>query len=603
MRPHSQATRLFGYLRKAPRTELQEAMRHCHSALGTVVAFSMIINVLMIASPIYMLQVYDRVLSTGRMETLAALTLIVGSALFIMCAIDSLRTAITVRIGAWLNNQLGPVYLASSMRAQLKGKGPGAQPLRDLTQLQGFIATQGLSAFFDFPWVPVFVAIIWCLHPLLGTVALVAAIALLLLSIANDAITRRPLLEANQAQIRATQFADTAIRNAEVVWAMGMLPAMIERWRASNNVAVEALRGASERSGKLVATTKFMRLFVQIAILGVGAILVLRSELTAGGMIAASILLSRALAPVELAMTAWRGLTSARIAYGRLRAQIEAFPTEPDRIRLPAPQGRIAVENLTFAAPGTGQAILRQVSFAVEPGEILAVIGPSAAGKSTLCRSIVGIAEPTSGKVRLDGSEIEHWDHDQLGRFVGFLPQDVELFAGTVRENIARMGAADDEAVVEAARLAHAHEMIQLLRQGYDTEIGEGGARLSGGQKQRLGLARAVFGDPRLIVLDEPNSNLDQAGEVALASALTALKQRGAAIIVVGHRPSTLAMADKVLLLKEGRTDLFGPRDQVLQTLREGSSQGRRPPSFPMQRHAQHANGNAEQNQRGVGVP
>lgn len=601
MRPHSQATRLFGFLAHAPRTELQEAMRHCRSAFGTAAVFSLVINMLMVASPVYMLQVYDRVLTTGRMETLAALTLIVGIALLIMCALDSLRTAITVRIGAWLNNQLGPVYLASSMRAQLKGSGPGAQPLRDLTQLQSFVATHGLSAFFDFPWVPVFVVIIWCLHPLLGTVALVAAVALLVLSVTNDAVTRGPIREANQAQIKATQLADAAIRNAEVVRAMGMLPAMIERWRASNNVAVEALCRGSERSGKLVATTKFVRFFVQIAILGVGAILVLRGELTAGGMIAASILLSRALAPVEVAMTAWRGLTSARIAYGRLRAQIDAFPTEPDRIRLPAPEGRIAVENLTFVAPGTGQAILRQVSFAVEPGEILALVGPSAAGKSTLCRFIVGIAEPTSGKVRLDGSEIEHWDHDQLGRFVGFLSQDVELFAGTVRENIARMSEADDEAVVDAARLAHAHEMIQLLPQGYDTEIGEGGARLSGGQKQRLGLARAVFGDPRLIVLDEPNSNLDQAGEAALAAALAELKQRGAAIIVVGHRPSTLTMADKVLLLKEGRIELFGPRDQVLQTLREGSSQGRRSPSFPMQRDGQHANGNAEK--REVGVP
>jgi PrtD family type I secretion system ABC transporter len=566
--------------RQKQKTELEQAMRDCRSAFAVVALFSLIINVLMLASPIYMLQIYDRVLTTGHIETLSLLTLIIGTALLVMCALDSVRTGITVRAGLWLNDRLGPVLVASGVQARLEGDGAGAQPLRDLSQVQGFIATQGLTAFFDAPWVPVFVALIWILHPLLGMIALLAAILLFMLTLGNELATRPATLAANQALIRATQQADVAIRNAEVVRAMGMLPAMIERWRVTNAASVDGLRRASERGGFIVASSKFVRFFVQIAILGVGALLVLRGELTSGAMIAASILLGRALAPFEMAMGAWRNFTATRIAYARLKTHLQAYSHCVERTRLPAPTGRLTIDRLSYVSPITRQPILQHVSFAVEPGEAVAVIGPSAAGKSTLCRFLVGLLAPSSGKVRLDGAELGHWDPDQLGRYIGYLPQDVELFAGTVRENIARMTKAEDEEVVEAAILAHAHHMIAALPDGYETHIGDGGARLSGGQRQRIGLARAVFGDPRLIILDEPNANLDQAGEAALAAAVAELKARGKALLIVGHRPSTIAQADRILWLREGRVELFGPRDEVLQRLREASAANSGPPGI-----------------------
>jgi ATP-binding cassette subfamily C protein/ATP-binding cassette subfamily C exporter for protease/lipase/ATP-binding cassette subfamily C protein EexD len=348
-----------------------------------------------------------------------------------------------------------------------------------------------------------------------------------------------------------------------------MLPAVIERWRKTNGEALKALRRSSERGGIILAFTKFLRFFVQIAILGVGALLVLRGELTAGGMIAASILLGRALAPVEMAMSAWRNFASSRQAYGRLKKQLEDFPTADGRAWLPTPKGRIVVEDVIFTAPRSSRLILFNVSFTLEPGEAIAMLGPSGAGKSTLCRLLVGIGSPKGGSIRLDGSELTHWDPVQLGEYVGYLPQDVELFAGTVSENIARMGKIQEREVVRAARLAHAHEMIQSLPEGYSTQIGDEGMTLSAGQRQRLGLARAVYGNPRIIILDEPNANLDEAGEAALAAAVGELKRRGAGLIVVGHRPSTLAQADKILVLKDGCVALFGPREQALQQLQK----------------------------------
>jgi PrtD family type I secretion system ABC transporter len=315
-----------------------------------------------------------------------------------------------------------------------------------------------------------------------------------------------------------------------------------------------------------------VRNFVQVAILGLGAYLVLKQELTAGAMIAASILLGRALAPIEMVIGAWKNLMQARLAYQRLATQLDQYPPAPQRTALPVPEGRLDVNNLIFCAPNTGQPILRGISFTGEPGEAIAVIGPSGAGKSTLCRLLVGLADPDGGEVRLDGSTISNWDARQLGQHVGFLPQDVELFTGTVRENIARMNKDESDAVVEAAVAAHAHPLIQRLPQGYDTQIGDGGVRLSGGQRQRIGLARAVYGDPRLIVLDEPNANLDQAGESALADAIAELKRRGCLLIIVGHRPSTLAQADKVLVLQDGMVTMFGARDDVLETLSAESS-------------------------------
>ncbi|KLK93420.1 peptidase [Microvirga vignae] len=563
-------------------TELDKALSACRSAFWIMALFSLVINLLLLTQPIYMLQVYDRVLTTGHLETLITLTGLAAIALLLLGALDSLRSAVTARIGCWLYNRLGPVYLANGVNARLLGDTAGAQPLRDLSQVQTFIATQGLTVFFDAPWVPAFVILIWMLHPVLGILALCSAIILLALTIANDLLTRKPNLTANLAQISATQQAEAAIRNAEVVCAMGMLPAIVERWRNSNALAQSAIRTSAELGGVLVGLTKFMRFLVQIAALGLGAWLVLRGELSPGAMIAGSILLGRALAPVELAMSVWRGFSSARIAYGRLKLRLQNSPVDINRTRLPTPAGRLTVENVTYLLPQDRRPVLRNVSFVVEPGEAVAIIGPSAGGKSTLCRLLVGTAIPSSGQIRIDGSQIDHWDQDQLGQFIGYLPQDIELFATSVRENIARMGQVDDQAVVEAAMTAHAHELIQHLPQGYETQIGDGGTGLSGGQRQRVGLARAVYRNPRLIVLDEPNANLDQAGESALAATLHELKQQGTALIIVGHRPSTLAQADKILLLKDGRVELFGPREQVLQTLRGLAATSGKPGTVPM---------------------
>lgn len=562
--------------------DLQQAVADCRSMIWMLGFFSLAINILMLASPIYMLQVYDRVMVTGNVNTLVMLTGLTAAALLLLGLLDSARNSMTVRMGCWFADRLGPVYLASSVRARLLGDGSGALPLRDIAQVQSFIVSPGMTVFFDAPWTPVFLALIWMLHPALGMLATGSAVVLLVLGVLNEASTRGAMQTSNLAQIAATQQAEATIRNAEVVRAMGMLPALIERWRDLNENATTALKLANERNGLLLGFSKFARLFMQSAILGLGAYLVLGGELSGGAMIAASILLGRALAPIEMMMSTWRNFGLARLAYGRLKTRLKMMPEEPRRTRLPVPTGLVKVDRVTFTPPGAAAPVLQQVSFEARPGEAIAVIGPSASGKSTLCRVLTGIAHPGAGEIRLDGSELAHWEPDELGCHLGYLPQDVELFSGTVRENIARMGPVDDRAVVEAAMMAHAHEMIQHLPEGYDTPLGDGGMRLSGGQRQRIGLARAVYGAPRLIVLDEPNANLDQVGEAALSATIEEMKQRGSTLLIVGHRPSTLAQADKILLIKEGRVELFAPREEALRRLRlVANAAGVGPASMP----------------------
>lgn len=566
-------------------TELDRAMEECRKSAGTLLLFSLAINLLMLASPIYMLQVYDRVMVTGSVDTLVLLTIMAAAAMLLLGLLDGLRSVLTVRMSSWLADRLGPVYLAHSVRSRLLGDGGGAQPLRDISQVQAFVSSPGLSVFFDAPWAPVFLLLIWLLHPALGILAVCSTLVLLGLGLANEAATRAVIVAANQAQIAATLQAETTIRNAEVVRAMGMLPTLTERWRAANEVGVVAAQSAGERSGLIIGVTKFARLFMQSATLGLGAFLVLKGEVSGGAMIAASILLGRALAPVEQAMGTWRNFTVARVAYNRLKARLQSLPEERRRLRLPDPAGFLTVDQVSYTPPGARSPVLHQVSFQARPGEAIAIIGPSASGKSTLCRLLVGVARPSSGEVRLDGSDLAHWDPEQLGRHLGYLPQDTELFPGTVRENISRMLDGDEAAVIQAAQLAHAHEMIQRLPNGYETAVGDGGLRLSGGQRQRIGLARAVYGVPPLIVLDEPNANLDQVGEAALSAALEEMKRKGSTLLIVGHRPSTIAQADKILLLKDGRVEVFGPRDDVLKRLRVAASG-----ATPLERIAQRDN-------------
>ncbi|NDV49632.1 MULTISPECIES: type I secretion system permease/ATPase [unclassified Salipiger] len=559
--------------RPEPETVLDEALRKCRGAFLTVGVFSLAINLLMLSSPLYMLQVYDRVLSSGRTETLVLLTGILGLALLTMAMLDTARSRVALRIGVWLNETLGPELLRVGLKARLSGRAAGGQAFRDLGQVQSFIGGQAMTAFFDLPWTPFFIAVTWVLHPVLGMIALGAALLLLALSVGNELVTRRLLRSANSSQLKGNSLAEGTISNAEVVRAMGMIGSMVRRWQAQNaETQADTLR-ASERNSYITGTAKFLRYFAQSLMLGAGAYLVIHGLTTPGSMIAGSILLGRALAPVDMAMSAWKNFSGARLAYGRLSELVTDFPREPARMALPAPSGRLQVKDLTVIGPNGPQ--LARVSFEIAPGEVVAVIGPSAAGKSTLCRAIVGLVKPNSGTVSIDGVRIDHWDPDELGPHIGFLPQEVGLFEGTVRMNIGRMAEAAPEEVVEAATRARVHEMISQLPQGYETRLGDRGAGLSGGQKQRIGLARAVFRSPALIVLDEPNANLDQAGEAALSAAVLELKEAGASLLIVGHRPSTLAQSDKVLLLRGGVVQAFGPRQEVLGRMREATAASR----------------------------
>jgi ATP-binding cassette subfamily C protein/ATP-binding cassette subfamily C exporter for protease/lipase/ATP-binding cassette subfamily C protein EexD len=486
-----------------------------------------------------------------------------------MCLLDTLRASIALRTASWLNEKLGPLYLESCCKAQIAGDAVGTETLRDLQHIRSFVATQGMAAIYDAPWVPIFVVFIWILHPYLGMVALTSAIVLLAISLVTEYLTLDPNEAAEETSIELMRLADVTVRNAEVVQAMGMMPAMADRWKKLSKIETDATHAASDLSSRLLTLSKFLRAFVQIAILGVGAYLVVENQITPGAMIAAAIMLGRALSPVELAIAMWSSFIATRLAYHRLKEHIKTYPPEAPRTELSEPDGYMLVRGVSFDAPEGGPRILKDVSFDILPGEVLAIVGPSGAGKSTLCRLLVGLNRPATGRILLDGSDLHHWDRNQLGRALGYLPQEVELFPGTVRENIARMAVAPDKQVLAAAERAQVHDLIQRLPHGYDTVVGWGGVRLSGGQRQRVGLARAVFGRPCLVVLDEPNANLDQTGEIGLAEALKDLKRTGTAVVVVGHRPSTLAQADKLLVLQDGRVAHFGRRDDVMKAWSE----------------------------------
>ncbi|MFW6077555.1 MAG: type I secretion system permease/ATPase, partial [Hyphomicrobiales bacterium] len=424
-----------------------------------------------------------------------------------------------------------------------------------------------LLPFFDAPWAPLFILVIFLLHPVLGFIALGSAIVLLGFAVANDVFSRLARANTSGDQMANSVFAATALRNADVVHAMGMQPAVVALHDRRQNDINAATQVGAERTAMITGASKAVRIGVQVAILGVGAYLVTLGELTAGGMIAGSIILGRALAPIEQGIGAWRSFTAAREAHGRITALLRAVPAALEPTALPAPTGRLSVENLSLQLAGQDKPVLRNVNFGLEPGSVMAVVGPSAAGKSTLCRLLVGSWRPAAGHVRLDGAELGQWRSEDRCRYVGYLPQAIELFGGTVRDNIARLGDADDAAVVEAATRAGCHEMILRLPRGYDTEIGEGGAFLSGGQRQRIGLARALFGSPRLVVLDEPNSNLDQEGESALIAAIAEIKRQGATVVLVSHRFAMMRVVDMIGVLKGGTMDKFGPRDQMLEEL------------------------------------
>lgn len=559
---------------KIPKNEINDVLSSFKSAFRTVGIFSAIINLLMLAPSLYMLQVYDRVLQSQNGITLLMLTILMLGAYAFMGALEYIRSFVLIRIGAKLDMQLNKRIYTAAFEQNLKRAGGNAgQALQDLTQIRQFITGNGLFAFFDAPWFPVYLAVIYMFDVYLGLFATAAVVIMVVLAYLNEVVSKKPLAEANAMAIASSNLATNNLRNAEVIEAMGMLPNLMSRWFKSHSRFLQLQAEASEKSGKVTAMSKFVRISVQSLVLGFGAILVIDGKMTPGMMIAGSILLGKATGPIDQLIGVWKQWSGVKSSYERLNVLLKDNPPRFAGMDLPKPTGAITVEEVTAAPPGSPVAVIKGLSFALVPGDVLGVIGPSGSGKSTLARLLVGVWPAAVGKLRLDGADIFQWNKDQLGPHIGYLPQDIELFGGTVSENIARFGEVNSEKVIAAAKLAGVHEMILHFPQGYDTQLGDGGAGLSGGQKQRIGLARAMYDNPSVLILDEPNSNLDDIGEQALVVAINDLRQKGKTIVMITHRTSVLGVTNKLLILRDGIAQAFGPRDEVLKALSQSNQQ------------------------------
>ena len=538
--------------------------------LGAIAAFSFFINLLFLAPAIFMLQVFDRVLPSNSNETLVVLLLGTGIALVILLFLDYVRNRLQNLLGHIIDEHLSPpVVKAIVARIARAPHSPRSDGIRDVATLKTLFSANGLVALFDAPWVVIYVAVIWLFHSALGMGAALAAILMLTLAWLNDRVSRGVLEELQKEGRQASQYVESSLRNAEVLQALGMTENLLSRWRKLQGKVAASQTSASRRTVSFMALTKFLRQAIQIGMLALGAYLVLTQQASAGVMIATTVLLGRAIQPVEQLVGSWRMLIEGRSAFRRLGELSEHFERQEPRVTIPRPEGVLTVDSVSFRAPGTEKPILVNVSFSLCAGEALAILGPSAAGKSTLARLLTGVWSASTGTVRLDGADVAYWPRQTLGPWIGYVPQDVELFDGSVADNIARLGEVDSEAVVKAANRANAHEMILGLEQGYDTKVGEQGGRLSPGQRQRIALARALYGDPRLVILDEPNANLDGEGEIALAQAMSGLRSEGITSIVVTHRPSLIAHVDKILMLSAGRVQKFGPASEVMKVLQQ----------------------------------
>ena len=545
--------------------EMLAALTAYKRAFFNIGLFSAVINLLMLAPALYMLQVYDRVLASGNQMTLLMLTLMILGLFGLMGALEWVRSQVVIRLGTQMDMRLNQRVYDAAFEAQLRTGSPAAaQALNDLTSLRQFATGNALFAFFDAPWFPVYLFVIFMFSPWLGLLALGGAVLLMLLAWVNQHVSQAPLKAASELSVQATQQASAHLRNAEAIEAMGMLDTLRGRWLAQHTAFLAQQNLASEKTATVSAWSKGVRLALQSLVLGLGALLAVQGEITAGMMIAGSILMGRVLSPIDQLIGVWKQWSSARLAYQRLEALLHSYPARAQRMALPAPRGELAVEQLSASAPGTRRATLANLSFTLPAGQVLGVIGPSGCGKSTLARLLIGVWQPLAGKVRLDGAELSQWDKHQLGPHLGYLPQDIQLFAGTIAQNIARFAEVDADKVLAAAQLAGVHQLILQLPDGYETRLGEGGAGLSGGQKQRIGLARALYGLPAVIVLDEPNSNLDEAGEQALLQAITQLKQHKRTLILITHKPNVLTLTDQLLILREGQLQAFGPTAKVL---------------------------------------
>ena len=581
------------HTQRAPRAStLSGALSACRSAFLGVGAVSLVINLLMLTGPMFMLQVYDRVLASRSVPTLIVLAGLAGALYVFFGLLEDLRGRSLLRIGQRLDTQLSGASFAAAVNLPvvLGRRGARLDPVRDLELVRQFLTGAGPAALFDMPWMPIYLAIVFLLHPYLGFLALGGAAIIVALLIINEATSRKPTQELASLNGQKAATLSSIRRNGEVVSAMGMLETLTNRWNAGNQRFLSHQQRASDRALMFSSITKAFRFLLQSAVLGLGAWLVIRQEMSSGSMIASSIITSRALAPVEQAVAHWRSFVGARQARRRLDEVLGAEVHAPET-ELPAPHRDLKVENLMVAAPGETAALVQGASFRLAAGDGLGVIGPSGSGKTSLLRALVGVWPTSRGAVRLDGSELNQWTRTALGASIGYLPQDVELFEGTIAENIARFEPQPaSEAVLEAARFAGVHDLVAGMDKGYDTQIGEAGARLSAGQRQRIGLARALYRSPFLIALDEPNSNLDAEGDAALTQAIKAMREKGSIIIVVAHRPSALAGVDTVLLMKDGRQAAFGPKQEVLDQLQKAQAQSQsQTPAGPLKVVPQHA--------------
>ncbi|MCE9522295.1 MAG: type I secretion system permease/ATPase [Alphaproteobacteria bacterium] len=567
-----------------PRTSaLGRALRQSKKVFWTIGLFSVFINLAMLNSPLFMLQIYDRVMSSQSRETLLFLTLLAVSLLILQSLVDVARTRLLIRAGARLDQELGAeAFGLSSGSKGADGQLSTSHGLRDLDTVRAFLTGPGLIALFDAPWTPIYLLIVFMLHPALGALTTVFGIIILLLAYFSDTATRRALGEATAAHRDSEYFVNTLQNNAESARSMGMVNNLQERWQEHHRASLAWQALASDRSAALNSSAKFARQLLQMLALGLGAWLALENLISAGTIVASSIIMGRALAPIEATIGQWRNFVLARQAYARLGKVLAAAETTAHRTVLAPPVGNFRVEDVWMKFDNAKEPILQGISFELAAGQTLGIIGSSGAGKSTLARLLIGVRSPSRGSVRLDGVEVSDWPSEQLGPHVGYLPQDVELLDGTVAENISRYGAHDSPAIIEAATLAGAHEFILSLPDGYDTLIGERGKLVSGGQRQRIALARAIYGNAKVVILDEPNANLDASGEMELRQTVLRMKEQGRTVVIVTHRPSILSAVDQIAVMTAGRIVHFGPRDEVLAKISKANADAKRPGPVPV---------------------
>jgi len=559
------------WLKTRAATEIERAFNLCKPSLLMVFVLSFFVNLLALTVPLYLLQIYDHVLSSRSLDTLTMLTLIVIAALAVNATLDALRRSMLSRIGSWLDDRLQAPVLVAAVQSALRGdSAAAAQAWRDIGGLRAFFAGTACTALFDLPWTPIFILAMILVHPLLGMIGLAASVVLIALALLNEMVTRKLFARSSAAWVQSQHRFGSLLRNVEAISAMGMLPGVARLLHDDQFQAKEAQLAASGRATVIQAVARFVRLLAQVIVMACAAWLVILHDINPAAIFATSILLGRSLGPVEGAINTWKAVTSARLSYDRLRRILAAAPKSRKSMQLPRPNGQLSVEQLTFLPPGAEAPALRRLTFVINPGEVLGVVGSSGAGKSTLGRLIAGTIAPTAGHVRLDNADVGIWLASGGHRYFGYLPQDIELIGGTVRENIARLQEAQPDDVIAAASMVGMHDMIMRLPRGYETDIGDGGMKLSGGLRQRLGLARAFFGQPRVLVLDEPNASLDAEGEDALRQAIQEMRNKGSTIIVIAQRLGILNMADKVLVLDNGTINAFGNRRDIAEKIRNG---------------------------------